>query len=237
MRSDAPRYDIALATLPLPSGVVDIRTTFPKSGCYDAVTLTLIWQVDWYEWEWNLRYSADFSYVARRNLFALRPNCRDPALAFYHDGKLIKQYAPNGLLVTLRSLAFFKLTSANWHVVWYGEGPNSYNVSGDQLRFSTARRRMNVADHELNFGLQEHYTFNLKTGEIVERRIDGVARAVFILIILPLTVPLVCVFAGRKIVRRIRRGRNRRGFPIQPLRPSQPLKADSEPVSPANPKH
>src|SRR4051812_14929823 len=39
----------------LPNGeTVNLRDTFRKCGVYDAATLAPIWQVDWFEQEWNL---------------------------------------------------------------------------------------------------------------------------------------------------------------------------------------
>ena len=93
------------STATLPDGrEVDVREAFGKSGCYDAKSLSPLWQVSWYAPQWNIRWSQDFSHIA-----LIDPH-RDPRwegyLEFWHDGTLIKHYNGRDLLTSLRQEEF-----------------------------------------------------------------------------------------------------------------------------------
>src|SRR5688500_10401411 len=91
-----PSHERDPATFTLASGrVVDIRQTFPSSGCYDALTLKPIWQVKWYSLRYNLLTSPDLRYVVYRGQYAKRGG---NALEFYDNGNLTRAYACDDLL-------------------------------------------------------------------------------------------------------------------------------------------
>jgi hypothetical protein len=171
MVSPAVEYDTITHPVPffLPDGrTVSIRDTFVKSGCYDAGTLAPLWQVEWYDFPYCLRWSPDFSSVVRLNPRGIEPD-NDWALAFYHDGQLIKEYDCAFLLTGLRHLLLFELSFRDWYLRWHDE----FEVEGNRLDLSTARRRLCVYGLELDLGLQEFYEFDLATGEVVSFRSEG----------------------------------------------------------------
>jgi hypothetical protein len=147
----------------LPDGrSVILHETFAKSGAYDARTLAPIWQVDWYSNRDDVFRSADFTDVARVNPYGLDS---DWAVAFYHEGRLTRRYACAELITALRSKIFFPFKSWGWHIAW----SEYYELNGNQLAVSTARRRLIFFGHEWNLGFQEFYTFDLHTGAITSR--------------------------------------------------------------------
>src|SRR5688572_20905526 len=156
----------------LPNGrVAAIRDLFNKSGVYDAHTLKPIWQVDWYENEFNLRWSDDFRHVVRVHPQALRS---DWGLAFFEDGRLLKAYPSHFLMTGLKSHWFVPYTSAGWHSVWCDSVEIDHVRS--RVEFSTTRRQFQWNGHTLDLGLQERYTFDLETGVIIKRQITGAWR-------------------------------------------------------------
>ena len=206
-------WDIGHDTAVLPSGQVNIRQTFPTSGCYDAGTLEPIWQVNWYALPKDLRYSSDFSHIARRNRFAFT---RSPAIWFYHDGKLARQYSLDQLLVALRNRRLFNFTSGDWHFTWYD--PRKFELDGDELRLSTDTRVFYLYGYGFNLGWHEDYRFNLVTGEMTDRHMGGIGRALTMLVALPLAFLLVMAETCRRSIRYVRgRLRNTVGFPVSPM--------------------
>jgi hypothetical protein len=73
-RSPDPQYDGAPTAVLSDGRVLSIRDTFPKSGVYDSRTLQPLWQVDWYDHDWNLLWSDDFQHVARIDRTGYRRN-------------------------------------------------------------------------------------------------------------------------------------------------------------------
>ena len=154
----------------LPSGrSIILHETFSKSGSYDAATLAPIWQCDWFAFKKDLRWSEDFSDVASLNRFGLTS---DWALAFYHEGLLVRRYDCQYLLTGLRNCMFLPFTSWDWHSQWY----DTFTLDKNNLVLSTARRRLYLFGHELDLGLKEFYTFDMATGAIITRASVGAWR-------------------------------------------------------------
>ena len=197
-------------TATLPDGrTVNLRATFAKSGVYDATTLAPIWQVDWFAQPEDLLLSADFLHAARLNIHGFHSNW---ALTFYDRGNAIQNYDCAHLLTHMSNIRCIPFTSSNWHYRWY----EVFDLSPDatQLQLSTVRRRTYLFGRVIDFGFQEHYTFDLATGSIVNQRTTGVWRmAVYATTILALVV--LPVMAVRLLWHRAKSStRLRRGFPI-----------------------
>jgi hypothetical protein len=194
----------------LPNGqTVNLRDKFKKPGVYDAATLAPIWQVDWFAQPEDLLLSDDFLHAVRMNIHGLRSNW---ALVFYDHGNPVQTYDCPQLLRHLRNIRCVPFTSGNWHFVWY----DNFHLSNDgtQLELSTVRRQLFLPGHKFDLGYQEHYTFNLVTGAIINQRTTGVwriatyAAALLAMIVLPL-------MALRFLWQRSRSStRLRRGFPV-----------------------
>lgn len=199
MVSSVPAYDNlhpVYFSLPYGKSIV-IQETFPKSGVYDSATLAPIWQRDWFALKSDLLWSDDFTDIARLNRFGLT---RDWALAFYHEGRLVRRYDCHYLLTGFRHWLFLPSTSWDWHTMWYGR----FKLDGNHIVLSTARRRFYFAGHELDLGLTEHYVFDLSTGTILERSSTGVWRIWFYVVILPVVIfVLVCGLLFRWILGRL----------------------------------
>jgi hypothetical protein len=197
-------------TATLPDGrTVNLRATFAKSGVYDATTLAPIWQVNWFAQPEDLLLSDDFLHAARRNIFGFHS---DWALAFYDRGKLIQSYDCAHLLTHMSNIRCIPFTTCNWHYRWYED----FDLSNDcsQVQLSTVRRRTYLYGHVIDYGFQEHYTFDLVTGSIVNQRTTGLwrisayAAATLALILLP-PIALRLLWQRAKSSTRLRRG-----FPV-----------------------
>ena len=208
MLSEDPEYDRMHPQLvTLPDGrVINIREGFARSGAYDAGTLAPLWQVDWSSW--SLLSSDDFRSIVRLNWRGFDSGIdSDWALAFYDEGRLVRRYDFADLLTRLRHDAFLQFTSSGWHTVWYGD----FELKGGRVNLSTARRRLRLAEFELDLRLQEFYTFDLATGSMLSRRTEG-AWFVWlggVLAAAPVVVPAALFVVWRK--RRVARGRRARG--------------------------
>jgi hypothetical protein len=169
----APRskYDTeALPPFVLPDGqTLVLRDVFGKSGCYERDALKPIWQVEWYEFEHELKGSPDFSRIARRNLHAYPDR---EALIFYENGKEIKRYQYQDLVRNLSSRYFLTFTTADYHDQWYED----FEATSDTLTLSTIPRALHFGDYSLELGVSEHYTFDLNTGNILTSQDIGVTR-------------------------------------------------------------
>jgi hypothetical protein len=98
---------------------------------------------------------------------------------------------------------------------WYDR--DRFALEGDELRLSTGTRVFYRYGYRFNLGWHEDYRFNLLTGEITDRHIGGIGRAVTILIILPMAFLLAMVEACRRSIHHVRgRLRNTVGFPVSP---------------------
>jgi hypothetical protein len=185
---------------------VNLRDTFAKSGVYDAKTLAPIWQVDWFAQPRDLLLSRDFLHAVRRNRFGFHS---DWALAFYDRGKLIQSYDCAHLLTHMSNIRCIPFTTSDWHYRWYEDF--DLNEECSQIQLSTVRRRTYLYGHVIDYGFQEHYTFNLTTGSIVNQRTTGLWRIVayasglLALIMLPL-IALRCIWQRTKSSTRLRRG-------------------------------
>jgi hypothetical protein len=205
------KYD-QTPTATLPDGrTVTLRSTFAKSGAYDAASLAPIWQVDWFAFKRDLRWSADFRHVVRRNRKGFRS---DWALAFYDDGKVIKDYDCAHLLTIPRGDWCLPYETSDWHRRWYED----FELSADrsQVLLSLARRRVQLGSKAIDLGLQELYIFDLATGVVVTRRSVGGWRiwAYGVATVGIGLVALAAVFALWLLWRKRRAYVRRRGFPV-----------------------
>ena len=154
-------------TFSLPGGrSVILHETFPKSGSYGSTTLEADWQVDWFSFERNLRWTDDCSDVVRLNQYGLGSKW---GIEFYHRGQLVRRYDCEHLLTGLKQPVFFPFS--NWD--YYSEWWDVFELRDHQLALTTTRRRLHFSTHELNLGLSESYTFDLSTGAIISRSTTG----------------------------------------------------------------
>lgn len=158
------RYDAEhLKPVELPDGrTVDIRKQFSNSGIYDIETFLPIWEIDWFAYRGDLRWSDDFSAIAIRNRFGLYS---DPAIAFVREGKIFRSYNCSFLLTSLRHELFLPFESWDWHTRWYDE----FKLVDSTLRVSTAERQI----RRRKLGLQEFYEFDFTTGDLISRRVEN----------------------------------------------------------------
>jgi hypothetical protein len=204
-----PKYDQRV-TAALPDGtVVNMRAAFPRSGVYDASSLKPLWQFGWYSFQSDLLYSDDFQNIVRVNREAFPSHL---ALRFYSRGKLIRTYACAKLLTGLRSGYFLPFATWDWHFRWYED--YRLNRSHTQLVLSTARRRMHIGGGEVDFGLQEFYTFDMSTGSVISRRRVGIWR-VWANAMAALAVVVMIGYAVRLLWKHVDIRSHRVGFPVQ----------------------
>ncbi len=190
------RYDThAPVPFVLPNGrALELRETFGKSGCYETDTLKPLWQVEWFEFDDELKCSPDFSHLARRNMFA----CPDGvALTFYENGREIQHYQYQELLRNLASRYFLTQTSFNWHDQWYDD----FQLTGHTLTLSTIPRAVHLGGHDMELGISERYTFDLNTGNILTSQEIGVTRFwVFLIggLLIVISLPVAVVIHRRR---------------------------------------
>ncbi len=171
MRCPREAHDCAEPVL-LPDGrIVALRDVFEKSGVYDALTFEPVWQVQWWDHEFNLLWSDDFRHVVRVNQHALRS---DWALAFFEDGRLVRAYPSNYLLTRMKTHWFVPYTSNGWRSVWYET--LDADLRRGTVNLVTTRRSFYFHYRYYDLGLQEFYTFDLVTGAIINRRVTGAWR-------------------------------------------------------------
>jgi hypothetical protein len=196
-------------TAALPDGrVVDLYATFGKSGLYDARSLEPKWQVPWFSLGGDLFYSPDLRYVIR----VCRPGLRSGwALRFYTDGRLVREHSCSALLTGLRSEWFLPYSTWDWHPRWYDD--YDIDATGTRFNVTTARRRLYVEGRRFDLGLQESYTFDVATGEVLSQGVRGrwVVRAYGAGVPAGVVAGMVVVRLGWRFVRARPK---RAGFPV-----------------------
>lgn len=165
--------------------------------------------MNWYAQEEDLLLSDDFLHAVRMNIDGLRSNW---ALAFYDRGNVVQTYDCPQLLRHLRHKQFIPITFRNWHFVWYDDLKLSQDRT--QVELSTVRRQLCLPGRRFDLGFQEHYTFNLVTGAIIDQRTTGAWRlAAYITAALAMVA--LPILALRFVWQRVKSSsRLRRGFPI-----------------------
>lgn len=197
-------------TATLPDGrQIDLHKDIPGSGLYDAASLTLLWHVNWYVFECDLFTSPDLRYIAK---FDRLRYPKTAGITFLDQGVQTKSYAANQLLTSLNSHYFLHFSSWDWHEVWYDDVV--FEGDGKTISLSTARRRFRFCDMELDLGLQEFYTFDLQTGEMLTKKVSGRwVRWAYIGSAAALLISMVCGI--RWLWRKLQRLRAGRGFPVE----------------------
>ncbi|MCX5704046.1 MAG: hypothetical protein NT066_06125 [Candidatus Omnitrophica bacterium] len=123
---------------------------YPVSGLYhNDGSISPIWKIDWYAFE--VYVSTDGRHIARigdwPNLKDKgEPNLEDLALAFYGDGKLIKQYLISDLVRNSD-----RLPRSLSHFYWK-----------KNIVFDDAHDRLNIVTFD-----EQKYIFDVKSGEII----------------------------------------------------------------------
>ena len=154
----------------LPGGrSVMLHEAFSESGSYDSATLAPFYQVDWFSYRRDLRWSNGFTNIVRLNPFALGGDrfgyAGRWALTFYHEGRLTRRYGSQDLLTGLRHPLFFDLATWDWYARWWSQ----FDAEENRLDFSTARRQLHLFGFKLDLGLQEFYRFDLASGAMISR--------------------------------------------------------------------
>jgi hypothetical protein len=143
----------------LPDGkIVDLRETFPASGCYPIGSTKPLWTAPWESIDrWTV--SDDCRYLVRWNEFGdgsygrIDGGTLSWGLKFYDRGKEIKTYDV-AELVDYPSLMPF--TSSDYHFDWIG-----YDYD-DSLIIKNGLFLLQTSTHE-------RYAFDVTTGEIIEQ--------------------------------------------------------------------
>ena len=134
-----------------------IRDKYPQSGLYrNDESRTPLWTVDWYSHKHEVYLSTDGRYVVRmgpwprlwadKDLENGGPALKQPAVAFYKEGKLLKGYTIGQLVKDAK-----KLSRSVSHFRWE-----------DKVAFDDATGRFTVSTLEGN-----KYVFDIHSGKIV----------------------------------------------------------------------
>jgi hypothetical protein len=187
------RSDRNKGTYKLPDGrSIDMSSTFPSSGVYDASTFQPLWKLDDWVSESNLALSEDFAHMAQVNRYSVVRG--GTALVFFHQGAEIRRYKIDKLLRYFDTAPFLeRSTDLGYPLEWVGD----FHAKGNVLHLSTATRRY-------TFGYREAYRFDLATGKMLSSRI----HAPWSLLGIPLIAVVWIGFARRR--------RHRRNPPISP---------------------
>jgi hypothetical protein len=135
---------------------VDLRETFPASGCYSIGSTTPLWTAPWDGKEgWVV--SDDGRYLVQWNIFGdggfAHGGSLSWALKFYDGGRESKHYDVSDLL-DFPSLMFY--TTWDWHYLWYADRQDNLEIHDGQFFVDTSTH--------------ERYRFDVATGEILEER-------------------------------------------------------------------
>ena len=121
----------------LPSGEkIDLRKKFQSSGVFDLLTNKPIWQFNWYSNESELQTSDDFSSIIRLNDVAL-VSSQKWGLIFIYNGKIIKTYSLDDLIINFTSKYFFPFETGGYYCRWN----DSFVLSGNTLKLITTKRQ------------------------------------------------------------------------------------------------
>jgi hypothetical protein len=197
-----------------PGGVtVPIRALFGRPGVYDVATFNLLWEVDGFCFLYELRWSDDFRHIVRLNRFGMR----EPwAVRFYNEGTLVRSYDCHDLLTRMSSRRLLPYSTWDWYSRWFERF--DLNATRDRFQLTTARRQFYFCGYEINLGVQEFYEFDLATGTILSRRVEGTWRVWIYALILAAGVAVVAlaVRLAWRLWRRFRAARSidRPGFPV-----------------------
>jgi hypothetical protein len=143
----------------LPDGkIVDLRETFPASGCYPIGSTKPLWTAPWEDIDgWTV--SDDCRYLVRWNRFGDGGYGREDGgalswgLKFYDRGKEIKTY---GVAELVDFPSLMPYTSSDYHFDWLGGDDD------DSLIIQDGHFLLHTSTHE-------RYAFDVTTGEIVEQ--------------------------------------------------------------------
>ncbi|MEZ5330179.1 MAG: hypothetical protein R3F19_34465 [Verrucomicrobiales bacterium] len=140
------------------------------SGVYESDHLRPIWQLDWDAGDWDIKWTDGFESIIRTYETGWsEPNVGNKTvLEIIHQGKPVRSYQYDDLLRHARS----KWCVPRWHsshrILWLGQ----CEIVGDQLHLETSSRELFLPGGKtLPLGYQEHYVFDLVTGEILATRI------------------------------------------------------------------
>jgi hypothetical protein len=127
-----------------------IRQTWPRSGMYrhDGLKEPL-WTVDWYSL--SVLVASDGVHVVRLGPWAGKGDFHEEAVSFFANGRLVKTYAVRDLVRSPDQLP----TSVS-HYEWE-----------ETVRLDDATKTLRV---DTRGG--EHFTFDVRTGEVIERSAD-----------------------------------------------------------------
>ena len=174
----------------LPNGKkIDLRETFHSSGVFDFITNKPIWKFNWYSGEYEIQTSEDFSSIIRFNQFALVAP-KKWGLIFIYNGKVIKTYSLDALLTNFKSKYFFPFETGGYYYRW----EDDFVLKGNALKFKTTKRRINFFSYIIPLGYQELYSFDAKTGKILEKHINNPLLEIIIILLEILFILILVIF-------------------------------------------
>jgi len=187
MLTDSPEEDEPFM---LPNGKkIDLRKTFQHSGVFDLTTNKLIWQFDWYSNEFEILTSDDFSSIIRLNEFALVSPDKW-GLIFIYNGKVVKTYSIDDLLINFRSKYYFPFETGGYYYRWNDD----FSLTGDRLKLVVTQRQIQIYSYAIQLGYQETYYLDIKTGEIVEKHIQNIPLNIIVILTFVLFIVILVIF-------------------------------------------
>ncbi len=148
--------------------IIDLRKTFKSSGVFNLTTNKPIWLFNWYSNAFEIQASDDFSSIIRLNEYGL-VSPQKWGLMFIYNGKIVKTYSLDVLLTDFKSKYFFPFETGGYYFRW----EDDFILNGNYLKLVTTARQINCFGHIIPLGYQESYSFDAKTGEILEKRINN----------------------------------------------------------------
>jgi len=139
-----------------------LRKKYPQAGLYkNDDSSTPLWTVDWYSDSHGVYLSSDAKHLVRigpwprvwaaKDMEKGGPALKQPALAFYKEGKLLKSYTIDNLIKNPKEMP----TSVS-HFQWR-----------DKISFGEIEKKLVV-----NTTDGQRYVFDVTSGEVVERTED-----------------------------------------------------------------
>lgn len=205
----------------LPNGRhVNVFDVFAGSGVYDLETYTKLWSLDHF-WEYApFRYSDRFDHLVRiaiRARVAGTSRIIEHKLQFWDRGALIKEYDSNDLLTDLKSPYFMPEFRHGLGCIWWDQ----FELTPDKrvVLFNTYGRNLRFEHYWISMGLKEYYTFDLASGDMLTKRIEGrwVLWAYLVGLVVFLCLLAIAVWYFISFLRlfwRRYRSSSRRGFPV-----------------------
>ena len=170
---------------------INFLARFPKAGVYRIADGALLYRIDWYCLERELKSSAVLVHLARLNrLGGLQ------ALTFFEMGRVTANYPMDELLTALRTEFFRPFKTWDYYHAWC----DGFELQGTEIVVTTVMREV----MQVRIGYSERHRFDFRTGTLIETKV----RSGWFLIILAVGVLfLTALFVQIFVMARRRRRR------------------------------